>query len=114
MTLCGCSKDLIIGGGLNIYPPEVERMLAEHPAVNVCVVIGCPDKEWGEMVTAVVVLDRCESVTDEELIRFCRERLAPYKSPKSIVFRDDLRAMQWGRSKKQSIEKRSVWKISNC
>ena len=72
MTLCGCSKDLIIGGGLNIYPPEVERMLAEHPAVNVCVVIGCPDKEWGEMVTAVVVLKPGASVTGEELILFFR------------------------------------------
>ncbi len=56
LTLCGRSKDLIISGGLNIYPPEVERVLAEHPAVAACAVIGCPDREWGERVTAVVVL----------------------------------------------------------
>ena len=58
ITLCGRSKDLIISGGLNIYPPEVERVLVEHPAVNACAVIGCLDKEWGEKVTAVVEIGR--------------------------------------------------------
>ena len=87
LTLCGRSKDLIISGGLNIYPPEVERVLAEHPAVAASAVIGCPDREWGERVTGVVVLNRGESVSGVDLIAFCRERLAPYKSPKSIVFK---------------------------
>jgi malonyl-CoA/methylmalonyl-CoA synthetase len=62
ITLCGRSKDLIISGGLNIYPPEVERVLVEHPAVNTCAVVGCPDREWGERVTAVVVLNKGETV----------------------------------------------------
>jgi malonyl-CoA/methylmalonyl-CoA synthetase len=105
LSLCGRSKDLIISGGLNIYPPEVERVLAEHPAVNVCAVIGCLDKEWGEKVTAVVVLNKGESVTGEELIRFCRERLAPYKSPKSIVFRDDLPRNAMGKVQKAELRK---------
>ncbi|MEP6894621.1 MAG: AMP-binding protein, partial [Chloroflexota bacterium] len=105
ITLCGRSKDLIISGGLNIYPPEVERVLVEHPAVNACAVIGCPDSDWGENVTAMVVLNKGESVTSEELIRFCRERLAPYKSPKSIVFRDDLPRNAMGKTQKVQLRK---------
>ncbi len=105
ITLCGRSKDLIISGGLNIYPPEVERVLAEHPSVAACAVIGCLDKEWGEKVTAVVVLNRAESVTGEELIRFCRERLAPYKSPKSIIFRADLPRNAMGKIQKAELRK---------
>lgn len=103
ITLCGRSKDLIISGGLNIYPPEVERVLVEHPAVNTCAVIGCPDAEWGERVTAVVVLEKTESVTGEELIRFCREKLAPYKTPKSIVFIDELPRNAMGKVQKAEL-----------
>ncbi len=105
ITLCGRSKDLIISGGLNIYPPEVERVLVEHPAVDSCAVIGCLDKEWGEKVTAVVVLNKGETVSGEELIRFCRERLAVYKSPKSIVFRDDLPRNAMGKVQKAYLRK---------
>jgi malonyl-CoA/methylmalonyl-CoA synthetase len=103
ITLCGRSKDLIISGGLNIYPPEVERVLVEHPAVNTCAVIGCPDAEWGERVTAVVVLEKTESVAGEELIRFCREKLAPYKTPKSIVFIDELPRNAMGKVQKAEL-----------
>jgi malonyl-CoA/methylmalonyl-CoA synthetase len=105
ITLCGRSKDLIISGGLNIYPPEVERVLAEHPKVAACAVIGCLDQEWGEKVTAVVVLNKGESATEEELIRFCREHLAPYKSPKSIVFREDLPRNAMGKVQKAELRK---------
>jgi len=105
ITLCGRSKDLIISGGLNIYPPEVERVLAEHPAVAACAVIGCPDREWGERVTAAVVLNRGESVSGQDLIAFCRERLAAYKSPKSIVFREDLPRNAMGKVQKAELRK---------
>ena len=105
LTLCGRSKDLIISGGLNIYPPEVERVLTEHPAVSACAVIGCPDREWGERVTAVVVLQPGEAITGEELIRFCREKLAPYKSPKSIVFKTDLPRNAMGKVQKAELRK---------
>ncbi len=104
-TLCGRSKDLIISGGLNIYPPEVERVLVEHPAVAACAVIGCPDKEWGEKVTAVVVLNETEAVSGADLIAFCRERLAAYKSPKSIVFRNDLPRNAMGKVQKAELRK---------
>jgi malonyl-CoA/methylmalonyl-CoA synthetase len=103
LTLCGRSKDLIISGGLNIYPPEVERVLAEHPSVAACAVIGCPDREWGERVTAVVVLNRGESVSGQDLIAFCRERLASYKSPKSIVFTDNLPRNAMGKVQKAEL-----------
>ncbi len=105
ITLCGRSKDLIISGGLNVYPPEVERVLVEHPAVNACAVIGCPDAEWGEKVTAVVVLHKGESASVEELMRFCREKLAPYKSPKSIVFTDDLPRNTMGKVQKAELRR---------
>jgi malonyl-CoA/methylmalonyl-CoA synthetase len=105
ITLCGRSKDLIISGGLNIYPPEVERVLVDHSAVNACAVIGCPDSEWGEKVVAVVVLNKGESVTGEELIRFCREKLAPYKSPKAVVFRDELPRNAMGKVQKATLRK---------
>jgi malonyl-CoA/methylmalonyl-CoA synthetase len=105
LTLCGRSKDLIISGGLNIYPPEVERILIEHPAVADCAVIGCPDSEWGEKVIAVVVPGDEAAVTGEELIRFCREKLAPYKCPKSIVFRDNLPRNAMGKVQKAVLRK---------
>ena len=105
ITLCGRSKDLIISGGLNIYPPEVERVLLEHPAVNACAVIGCPDSEWGERVIGMVVLNKGGAVSVDELIRFCREKLAPYKSPKSIVFIEDLPRNAMGKVQKAELRK---------
>lgn len=103
ITLCGRSKDLIISGGLNIYPPEVERVLVEHPAVSTCAVIGCPDSEWGERVTAVVVLNPDQAVSEADLIAFCRERLAPYKSPKVVAFADDLPRNAMGKVQKAGL-----------
>ncbi len=103
VSLCGRSKDLIISGGLNIYPPEVERVLVEHPAVAACAVIGCPDQEWGERVTAVVVFHRSEAVSGSDLIAFCRERLAAYKSPKSVIFVNDLPRNAMGKVQKAKL-----------
>ena len=77
-------KDMIISGGENIYSPEVERVLAEHPAVMEVAVIGVPDDRWGESVKAVVALHEGHSATGAELIAFCREHLAHFKCPKSV------------------------------
>lgn len=106
ITLCGRSKDLIISGGLNIYPPEVERVLVEHPSVETCAVIGCPDDEWGENVTAIVILGKGNSVSEGELIAFCRERLASFKSPKSIIFQEALPRNAMGKIQKVALRKK--------
>ena len=83
-------KDMIIAGGYNIYPADVEAVLFEHPKVKEAAVIGVPDEKRGETVKAFVVLKEGETATEEELITFCRENLAVYKSPRIIEFRDDL------------------------
>ncbi|MGH3243739.1 MAG: long-chain-fatty-acid--CoA ligase [Spirillospora sp.] len=83
-------KDMIISGGENIYPAEVENVLMGHPAVADCAVIGVPDAKWGETPKAIVVLtpDAAADVTDKDIIDFCRGRLAHFKCPTTIVRRD--------------------------
>ncbi len=77
---------MIISGGLNIYPAEVEQVLYQHPAVGEAGVIGVPDPVWGEAVKACVVLKEGHQVTEQELVDFCQERLADFKRPKSVDF----------------------------
>ena len=81
-TLQGRARDLIISGGMNVYPPEVERALLEHPEVRAAAVIGCPDEEWGERVVALVVAEAGAAPGQAELEAWCRARLAPYKAPR--------------------------------
>jgi long-chain acyl-CoA synthetase len=83
-------KDMIISGGENVYSAEVEGALSRHPAVATCAVIGIPSAAWGEAVHAVVVLRTGESVSEDELRAHCRGRLAGYKCPKTIEFRESL------------------------
>jgi len=83
-------KDMIVSGGENIYPAEVENAVFAHPAVADVAVIGVPDEKWGEAVKAIVVLKPGMEVTEEELREFCRERIAGYKVPKSVDFVDEL------------------------
>src|SRR5690606_33237788 len=78
------SKDIIITGGLNVYPSEVEARLVEHPAVAEAAVFGLPHDDWGERVHAAVSLHDGRTVTVAELIGFCRTELAGYKTPKVI------------------------------
>ena len=77
-------KDMIISGGENIYSPEIERVLAEHPAVMEVAIIGVPDDTWGEVVKAVVSLNEGHTATEAELIDYCKESLASYKCPQSV------------------------------
>jgi len=88
--LTGRRADLIIRGGENIAPEEVELVLASHPAVDEAAVVGIPDEEWGECVAAMVVLMPGASATEAELVEFCRDRLASFKKPERILFVDDL------------------------
>src|SRR5690606_8008211 len=83
-------KDMIIAGGFNIYPREVEDVLFEHPAVKEAAVVGVPDPYRGETVKAFIVLKEGHSVTEEELDQFCRQNLAAYKVPRIYEFRKEL------------------------
>jgi long-chain acyl-CoA synthetase len=83
-------KDLIISGGENIYPAEVESALFGHPAIADVGVIGVPDDRWGEAVKAIVVRKPGVEVSEAELIAYCRERIAHYKAPKSVDFAESL------------------------
>jgi acyl-CoA synthetase (AMP-forming)/AMP-acid ligase II len=106
-------KDMIISGGFNVYPQEVEQVLWSHPAVSDCAVIGVPDEKWGEAVKAVVELKPGQTVTPEELIALCKEKLGSVKAPKTVdiipalprstngkVLKKDLRAQYWKGSTK--------------
>ncbi len=84
--ICDRQIDMIISGGVNIYPAEVEATIHSHPAVEDVAVIGVPDEQWGESVKAVVQLRPSAAATADELIAFCAERLAGYKKPRSVDF----------------------------
>ena len=86
MYIVDRKKDLVITGGENVYPREVEEVLYRHPAVSECAVIGVPDERWVERVHAVIVLKSGQSATADEIIAFCKETLARYKAPRSVEF----------------------------
>jgi len=83
-------KDIILSAGFNVYPREVEEVLYQHPKVQEAAVIGIPDGIRGEKITAYLMLKPGETATAVEIRTFCRERLAPYKQPRKVIFRDDL------------------------
>jgi acyl-CoA synthetase (AMP-forming)/AMP-acid ligase II len=94
-------KDMIITGGENVYSIEVERVLAEHPAVAEVAVIGVPDEKWGEAVKAVVSLEG--EASEEDIIAFARERLAAYKCPKTVDVLDELPRNPTGKILKKDL-----------
>lgn len=83
-------KDMIVSGGENIYPREIEEVLYHHPKIQEASVIGVPDKVWGESVKAMVVLKKGETMKEEEVIEYCKNHLASYKKPRSVEFAEDL------------------------
>lgn len=89
LFLEGRVKDMIVSGGENIYPIEVENVLEDHPAIYQCAVIGIPHETWGESVHAIVKLKDQVQVSEEELIKFCKENIASYKCPVSVSFREE-------------------------
>jgi long-chain acyl-CoA synthetase len=83
-------KDMIIAGGYNIYPADVEAVIFEHPAVKEAAVIGVPHEYRGETVKAFIILKEGQTASEEEIIEFCKERMAAYRVPRQVEFRDDL------------------------
>ncbi|NCC35010.1 MAG: long-chain fatty acid--CoA ligase, partial [Chloroflexia bacterium] len=103
-TITGRAKELIISGGYNIYPREVEEVLLDHPGVAECAVFGLPDAVFGEQVVAAVVLrDPTHPPTYDELDHFCRERLAAYKRPRQIRFLNALPRNAMGKVQKHVL-----------
>jgi long-chain acyl-CoA synthetase len=98
--------DKIITGGLNVYPREVEEVISHHQAVAQVAVFGVKHPFWGEAVTAAVVARQGMSVTDVELMEFCKERLAGYKRPKKIYFLDDLPKNLYGKVLRKGLKKK--------
>jgi acyl-CoA synthetase (AMP-forming)/AMP-acid ligase II len=97
------SKDMIISGGENVYPREIEEVLVRHPAVREVAVIGVPDPKWGEAIKAIVSLSPGQSATEEELISFCKDNIASYKKPKSVDFVDELPKNNYGKILKREL-----------
>jgi len=94
---------MILTGGENVYSTEVENILYTHPAILECAVIGVPDQKWGEAVKGIVVLKPSQRVTEQEIIQFCKEKIAHYKAPKSIDFIDALPRTGSGKIQKKGL-----------
>lgn len=90
LTIVDRKKDMIIAGGYNIYPVELDNVLFDHPKILEACTIGVPDKYRGETVKAFIVPKKGESLTEEDVIAYCRKNLAAYKIPKKIEFVEEL------------------------
>jgi acyl-CoA synthetase (AMP-forming)/AMP-acid ligase II len=96
---------MVISGGLNVYPTEVEEILYTHPAVEECAVVGMPHTEYGEMVSAFVKKKQGLECSEDELIGYCKKHIAAYKSPKKIMFVEELPKSPAGKILKREIRK---------
>jgi fatty-acyl-CoA synthase len=105
LTIKDRKKDVIITGGENVSSIEVEDVIFSHPAVAEVAVIGVPDEKWGETIKALVVLAEGESATEEELIRWCKDKAAGFKAPTSVEFRDELARTATGKLQKFKLRK---------
>lgn len=99
-------KDMLVSGGFNVYPSEIESVLYQHPAVYEVCVVGVPDDHWGEAVKAVVVLRPGAQATDVELIGFCQTQLADFKKPRSVDFVDHLPKNNNGKMSRKDVRER--------
>ncbi|MCU4118309.1 class I adenylate-forming enzyme family protein [Variovorax sp. N23] len=101
-------KDMVITGGFNVYPVDVENALGQHPAVHECAVFGIPDDKWGEAVQAAVQLRPGQQATEAELIAFVRERLGPVQTPKRVHFHDSLPRSPVGKVLKTAVREQAL------
>ncbi len=104
-TIVDRKKDMIITGGFNIYPREIDEILYTHPKILEACALGVPDRQSGERVKAFIVLKTDETATEEEIIVFCKERLAPYKAPKYVEFVDELPKSAVGKILRKDLRK---------
>ena len=102
-TVVGRAKDLIISGGENIHPAEIESLLAEHPAVAECAAFGMPDEKWGEVVVAAIVLKPGQVVSEQELRSHLAGRLARYKLPRRWLWLAALPKTALGKVQRQAL-----------
>jgi long-chain acyl-CoA synthetase len=102
-------RDVIISGAFNIYPKELEDVIAAHPKVKESAVIGVPDEKWGEAVKAVVVPKSGETVTEQEIIDYCRDHMASFKKPKSVDVVSELPRNPYGKVLKTTLREQ-YWK----
>ncbi len=103
VTIVDRKKDMILTGGENVYSTEVENVLYMHPAVLECAVVGIPDPKWGEAVKAILVLKPGQKATQDEIIQFCKSKIAHYKAPKSIDFIEALPRTGSGKIHKKGL-----------
>ncbi len=103
--IIGRSKDVMKSGGINIYPREIEDVIESMPEVKECAVVGVPDKEFGESVKAYVVLNSNAKLKDDDVIAFCKEKLASFKKPKFVDFLDALPKNTMGKILKEELRK---------
>ena len=98
-------SDMIIRGGENIYPREIDEVLYQHPEISAAAVVGVPDELYGEEVAGFVVLKEGSEVTEQEVIEFCKSRLADYKCPKTILFVKEIPKGPTGKLLKRELVK---------
>lgn len=108
------SKDVIISGGENLSSVEVESVLYLHPAVNEAAVVARPDEYWGETPCAFVSLKCGKTATEEEIIKFCREKLPRYMAPKKVVFKEELPKTSTGKIQKSLLREMAKELVSSC
>ena len=99
-------RDMIVSGGFNIYPSEIEQIIWSHAAVEDCAVVGVPDEKWGEAVKAIIQLKAGAAVNVDDLVDYCRQRLGGMKTPKSFEFWEELPRSAVGKVLKRSIRDR--------
>jgi acyl-CoA synthetase (AMP-forming)/AMP-acid ligase II len=112
LTISDRKKDVIITGGENVSSIEVEDVVFSHPAVAEAAVIGVPDEKWGELVTAIVVLAEGAQATEADIIAHCKARIAGYKAPKRVEFRDQLARTATGKIQKFKLRE-AFWSASD-
>jgi len=111
-NIVGRVKDMLIRGGENVYPREIEEYLFSHPKIQQVQVFGVPDQKYGEEVCAWIVLKPGETATEEEIRGWCRERIAHYKVPRYVRFVDDLPMTVTGKAQKFVMRERMIQELN--